>query len=131
MKRILIILMLVSLAHQGWTQQTSSHQFSSAPETARFEMVQSGESPMLTFKIDKYNGRVYRLIVEDEGVSWMIIPTLSEVNSKDKKYPNQVNYQIFTSGHSVVLTYLINVNTGLTWQLYTDPDIGTFWGLVE
>lgn len=60
MKRIFFILMLVSLTGQCWTQVIYSHQFSSAPEIARYEIVQSEKESRYTLKIDKYTGQVFK-----------------------------------------------------------------------
>ena len=42
------------------------------------------------------------------------------------KYFKKVNYQVFTSDLAVRMTYLINVNTGASWQLAADEE-GNFW----
>jgi hypothetical protein len=41
----------------------------------------------------------------------------SDLQAGDKAVPGRVNYQIFTSGVSLKYTFLLNVNTGVSWVL--------------
>jgi len=126
MKRILFISVLILLAIEGWSQETYHSQFSSSPETSRFQIVQSEMGARYTFNIDKYTGSVFLLVKSKSGLTWQIIE--SEDQDYDKKIPDQVNYQLFTSGLGVRYTFLINVNTGITWQLTEDSKTGNlFW----
>lgn len=128
-KRICLILMLIALAGQSWAQETNRNQFSSAPETSRYQIVQSELAAKITLKIDKYTGRVFQLVQGSKGLSWQLI--VAEKHSEDKATPDKVNYQVFTSGLAVRMTYLLNVNTGATWQLSEDNEIGVFWKALE
>jgi hypothetical protein len=125
MKGIFLILVLASLAGHGWTQEANSHQYSSAPETSRFQIVQSKHGARLTFNIDKYTGNVFLLVKGESGVTWQLID--SEEQLYDETIPNQVNYQLFTSGLGIRYTFLINVNTGITWELVEDKKLDVFW----
>ena len=128
MNRIFFILMLVSLAHQGWTQETNHNQFSSAPNTARYEIVQSELGARITLKIDKYLGIVYLLVERDTRLFWQVM----HIQNKDAATLDKVNYQIFTSGIGIRFSFLLNVNTGATWQLSEDPTDGVlFWSVLE
>ena len=130
MKKTIFILMLVSFVGQGWAQETNRHQFSSAPETSRFQIVQSELGARLTFNIDKFTGNVFLLVEGSNGLTWQLIS--SEEQSSDETTANQVNYQIFTSGLGVRMTFLINVNTGITWQLAEDTKSGNyFWDAMK
>ncbi len=43
-----------------------------------------------------------------------------------------VNYQVFTSGITLRDTFLINLNTGATWQLMHDPERDEdFWSVIQ
>lgn len=122
--------MLVSLAHQGWTQETHRNQFSSAPDTARYEIVQSELGAKITLKIDKYAGQVYLLVEKKTELSWQLM--VVQKHTQDKATPGKVNYQIFTSGLGVRFTFLLNVNTGATWQLAEHPEYKElFWTALE
>jgi len=130
MKRIFFILMFVSLAHQGWTQGTYRNQFSSAPDTARYEIVQSELGVKITLKINKYDGQVYLLVEGKKKLAWQLMAV--DKHTQDKKIPGKVNYQIFTSGLGVKFTFLLNVNTGATWQLATETEYNElFWSALE
>jgi hypothetical protein len=130
MKRIYIFLILFVLTVNGWSQETYHHQFSNTPETSRFQIVQSEFGVRFTFNIDKYTGSVFQLVKSESGLTWQIIE--AEVQDFDEKKPNQVNYQIFTSGLGIRYTFLINVNTGITWQLTEDSESGDlFWSTLK
>ena len=126
MKRIFFFLLLHMLTVKGWSQETSHHQFSSTPESSRFQIVQSEMGVRYTFNIDKYTGNVFLLVKGKSGLTWQIIE--AEIQDYDEKKTNQVNYQLFTSGLGVRFTFLINVNTGITWQLAEDKKTDVlFW----
>lgn len=130
MKKVLFISLLVYLSSPCWTQEVKHHQFSNAPETSRFQIVQSEIGARLTFNIDKYTGKVFLLVEGIEGLTWQLIN--AEKQEFDQTNPNQVNYQIFTSGLGVRLTFLINVNSGITWQLTEDTITGDyFWATMK
>ena len=124
MKRILFILLFVSLAHQGWTQEIYSHQFSSAPETARYEIVQSERGSRYTLKIDKYTGQVFQIAEKRNGdLTWEPI-LLLEMLTQEEATPDKVNYQVFISGIGARYILLLHVKTGKTWQLAEDKETG-------
>jgi len=128
MKKIFFILIIISLSHLGWTQETNHNQFSSAPNTARYEIVQSELGARITLKIDKYLGMVYLLVERDTKLFWQVM----HVQNQDAASPDKVSYQIFTSGIGQKFTFLLNVNTGATWQLTEDPTNGVlFWCVLE
>ena len=122
---ILVAVLLVSFVGQASAQETNRNQISSAPQTSRFEIIQSELAAKITLKIDKYTGKVFQLVKGSKGLSWQLIP--AEKHSKDNAAANKVNYQVFTSGIAVRMTYLINVNTGASWQLSEDSELGVFW----
>jgi hypothetical protein len=130
MKRLFFIMGLFILTVNVWSQENYHHQFSSAPEISRFQIIQSEMGVRYTFNIDKYSGNVFQLVKSKSGLTWQIIE--AEIQDYDEKKPNQVNYQIFTSGSGVRYTFLINVNTGITWQLTEDKKTGVlFWSALK
>jgi len=45
---------------------------------------------------------------------------------------DKVNYQVFTSGITLRDTFLIDLNTGATWQLMHDPERDEdFWSVIQ
>lgn len=129
MKYLFLSPMIVLFASKALAEETNRHQFSNAPNTSRFEIIQSGLAAKITLKIDKYTGRVYQLVQGTKGLSWSLLA--SEKHPDDKVLENKVNYQVFISGLAVRMTYLINVNTGASWQLAADEEIGNFWKALE
>jgi len=129
MKGIILFILLFLLLSPVWAQETPNHQYSDAPETSRYQIIQSELGVRLTFKIDKYLGEVYLLVKgEDDRLTWESM--IKEEHPFDEAIQNQekVNYQIFTSGLGIKFTFLINVNTGATWQLVEDTeDKLLFW----
>lgn len=135
MKTLIFILMFLSLTHQGWSQETNQFQTSDILSIGRYEIVQGELVVSITFKIDKYLGRVYQLVMDENELLWRLmyvenqdIPTLPSLN--------KVNYQIFTtkmlkgsaSDSGVGITFLLNVNTGATWRLVKEQTSGElFW----
>jgi len=45
----------------------------------------------------------------------------------DKRNDRRVNYQLFTSGIALRYTFLMNVNTGATWQKLETPEKDLVW----
>lgn len=127
MKRLLFTIILITIVGQAWAQETNRHQFSSAPESARYEIVQSELGARITLKIDKYDRRVYLLVEGTYGLAWELMQVEEHI-LEDTKITGKVNYQVFTSGIGQKFTFLMNVNTGATWQLAEDTETGAiFW----
>jgi len=120
--------MLVSLTHHSWAQE-ANHEFSSAPENVCYQIVQSQLGARWTFKIDKYNGKVFQLVKGKDGSVWQMI--YKNIHTQDEITQDKVNYQIFTSALGARWTFLLNVNTGATWQLTEDKKSGIFWTALE
>ena len=130
MKKIILTLMLISLADLAFTQEIYHNQLSSAPDTSRFEIIQSELGVKITFLIDKYSGTIYQLVQGEKGLTWQLMAI--EKHILNKTTPGKVNYQIFTSGQGIKFTFLLNVNTGATWKLAEDKESGvTFWSAFD
>ena len=98
------------------------HVQSAVPAESRFEFVQSTIAARHTFKIDKFTGRVFQLVAaQDGGVSWDSILRLDHVLDLDIS-KDRPNYQLFSSGLAAKYTFLMNVNSGATWQLVKDSE---------
>ena len=70
---------------------------------------------------------VYLLVEGTYGLLWELM-IVQEHFSKNTTINEKVNYQIFTSGLGPRYTFLINVNTGATWQLAEDSESDIlFW----
>jgi len=137
MSRVILILLsiLIFLKAEGqdynyYSEDSKRHQYSSAPETAKYEIVQSEWGVRETYMIDKHTGKVYQLVKGlDDELTWQLIPKLP--HPQDTIIPNSVNYQFWTSRSGVRFTFLLNINTGATWQITEDPDFGLFWSPID
>ncbi len=91
------------------------HQLSSSVPGARFEIVQSPLAAMWTFRLDRYAGAVWLLMSDDEKNShWIEM----EFSRRPKvANPTQPRFQLFTSGLAAEHTYLVDTQSGDTWQL--------------
>lgn len=132
MKGIFSILILVPFAFKSWTQEAFSHQFSSVPQTARYEIVQSERGARYTFKIDKHTGQVFQIAEKNnQDLTWEPILFMNPL-TQDETTPDKVNFQIFISGLGARHIYLLHLDTGKTWQLAEDSQSGTmFWVTFE
>ncbi|HTR78201.1 MAG TPA: hypothetical protein VMH39_08830 [Gemmatimonadaceae bacterium] len=103
------------------------HESTALPEDARFEIIQSSIAAKLTLRLDRFSGEVDQMVSRpDSSIGWQAVPR--EVNPvRDQEIVGRANYQIFSSGITIRFTFLINSNTGATWQLYEDPNHGWFW----
>ena len=88
----------------------------------RFQIVQSNIAAKGTFKLDTYEGKVYQLVVDyNNNESWESLKRIGN-SMNDNQFDGQRNYEIFLSTIAMRYTYLINLNTGATWQLVEDPN---------
>ena len=67
MKKSTLCILIALWAYQAWSQDFYKHQFSSVPDTSRYEIVQSEMGVRYTFKIDKYKGEVFQLVKSLKG----------------------------------------------------------------
>lgn len=82
----------------------------------RYEIIMSDIIARHAFKVDKYTGNVYQLVeIKDGYLTWELL--YRDKASNDVQIANKINYQLYMSGLAVRFVFLINVNTGITWQL--------------
>jgi hypothetical protein len=98
------------------------------PQTARYEIVQSERGARYTFKIDKYTGQVFQIAEKNNhDLTWEPI-IFKDPRTQDETTPDKVNFQILISGLGARYIFLLQVNTGKTWQLAEDTKSGIlFW----
>jgi hypothetical protein len=103
------------------------HDRTSAVADGRFEIVQSTLAARLTLRVDRFAGVTYQMMqLPDSTVVWQPMIRLPH-REPDVRSANRANYQVFTSGHGLTFTFMINSNTGATWQLKEDPKQGWYW----
>ena len=97
-----------------------------APD-GRFEILQSALAARITLRVDRFTGITDQLVERpDSALSWRPMLRLSH-RDPDTRVVGRANYQVFTSGIEAKLTFMININSGATWQLKEDPKEGWFW----
>ncbi|QBR00495.1 hypothetical protein [Paraburkholderia pallida] len=97
------------------------------PVDARFEIVQSELAVRWTFKLDKFTGNVFQLVATKSGdLAWEEMPRFKS-RVPDPVTPGRPNYQIFMSGIMAKNMFLMNVNSGATWQLQKGSDDTVGW----
>lgn len=112
---------------RGTAQEFAVHQATTAPLDARYEIVQSTLAAKHTFRLDRFMGATDVLVVGIDGArGWQAIPRLAHPDDA-RINARRPAYQVFTSGLAVKHTFLINVVTGATWELFEDPSRGLFW----
>lgn len=123
---ILVTLALLPIELRA-QREPVTHERSSAPSDARFELVQSTLAARSTFRIDKQTGRVDQIVMrEDSTLTWQAVRRL-EHPAGDPRITGRTNYQLFMSGLANRHTFLVNVNNGATWQLVISKDEVLSW----
>lgn len=113
----------------GFAQESNRNQVSTAPDSVQYELIQSELGARYTFKVDKFNGYIFQLVQGEEDLTWQKIELVDIFQDKDSL--DRVNYQLFVSGLGARYIFLLNVNTGMTWQLTEDLDSGElFWNWI-
>ncbi len=126
MKRLLLILFLGLTLCTEITAQIQTEQSYATSGDSRYEIIQSGLSRKMTFKIDKYDGIVYQLVkTETDGLAWQKIERM--LVSLDNLKPNEVNFQLFLGGIAIRDCILLNIHIGATWVLVKDENDNTFF----
>lgn len=95
-----------------------AHQQTTPPSTARYEIVQSPVAARWTFRLDRYSGHVSRLTTRTgDDLVWENMEILDPPAIAN---PVRPRLQIFTSGFAARYTFLLDTETGRTWQVVTD-----------
>ena len=94
-----------------------SHQATTLPANARYEIIQSTLAAKWTFKLDRYTGRVWQLVITSAGENaWEEMIIRDDIKPQS---PLKNRFQIFTSGLAARHTFLLDVETGKTWVVIT------------
>ena len=132
MKEMILVSIMMSFGFQCFSQQNSEHFSSMVPSNSRYELLQpKGEyGSLFTIMLDKYEGKISRLEKSDTGYFYWDQMFIDD-HPDDMKKEQSVNYQIFFSADGVLLTFLVNVNTGATWRLVKDNSTGLWWSTIK
>ena len=90
-----------------------SHQLTSTPAGARFEVLQSTLAAKWTFRLDRFTGRVWLLVkTADDDNAW---EEMQVYQRPETPSPTRARFQLFTSGLAARHTFLIDGDSGKTW----------------
>jgi hypothetical protein len=94
-----------------------SHQFTTAPAGARYEIVQSTLAARWTFRLDRFTGRVWQLVrTKDDDNAW---EEMRVFERPQLQAPTRPRFQLFTSGLAARHTFLLDSDSGRTWVVVT------------
>ena len=132
MKRILWLLtaslLILPYSLTGQDLQSVQHQASTPPSDARFEIFQSGPAAKWTFKLDRITGNVDRLVSAKSGnLAWEKMKVLPHPRAVNSAKPH---FQIFVSSLAPQFTFLLDNESGATWQNDSRND-GVVWQPIE
>lgn len=107
--------LFVAVSAEGQDDPTPVHVLSPAANNARYAIVQSTVVVRDTFRLDRYTGRIHRIVKEEDGtLVWEEMVVHERPKLQTASTPR---FQLFLSGTSVRHTYLLDTSTGDTWQV--------------
>ena len=134
-RSIASIVVLLLIAAPVFAQEDSPltpHAMSDMPSWGRYQIVQSHNSYVLTFRLDRHTGDVdqFAYINDGSGVAeWRSLdsaPGLQVVSDG-----SEPRFVLFTSGPFPIDMFLIDTTSGQTWALRADGTIdGWYWDRV-
>ena len=101
-------------------QPPAPHVMTTPAADARYEILQSSLSDRWTFRLDRYCGRISRLVeTPEKNHTWeeMDVKALPNCNISPRPH-----FQIFLSSLAARFTFLIDTESGETWKLLTSTD---------
>lgn len=112
--RFLIIGFVALFASNTFAAEAVIHSATTSPLNSRYEIVSSTILARHTYRLDKFCGYIAQLVLISNGDNaWSNMP----VQDLPRCQGDKPRYQLFTSGIAAKHTYLINVDTGRTWQI--------------
>lgn len=134
MKAPTLVLSVMLLAAQAFAQdkpqtqpQDKQQEYyrTPVPDTARWHLFQAGTAKKWTFLLDKYTGRAWVRVRDDnKRLKWQ--RTTVEGNMPNLP-ANKINYQIFLSQHGEAGFFLLCIEDGSTWFMGEDEEKKLGW----
>lgn len=101
-------------------QPSDVHQVTTSPPNARFEIMQSELAAKWTFRLDRFTGQIFQLVkTKTEDYTW---EEMEVVGRRSVSQPTRARFQLFASGIAARYTFLLDADTGRTWQLTTSKE---------
>ena len=128
MKNLIFSILLVLVSSSAIYSQNdySAHQQTTTPTDARYEILQSEIAVKVTYRLDRYTGRVWRMF-KDDGDGLLYWSELDVQYLPEIEHPTKPRFILFTSGIVVRHTFLMDTETGSTWQAYQDTNDGSYF----
>lgn len=123
----LFLFVSCALANTAFAQlNAATHQMTTLPSDARYEIVQSPLAAKWTFRLDRYTGQVYQFVKMENNELFVVWEAMPVEGLYDIPEPNRPRFVIFSSGIAARHTFLMDSDTGQTWMLgtVTYPAIG-------
>lgn len=119
-KNLFLVLAMIANPVFAQSKEVSIHASTTAGNQSRYEVVQSTLAARWTFRLDKVCGNIGQLVsTQSEGVTWEPMPVLGlpkcVADGKNR-------YQLFLSGLAARHTFLLNTESGKTWQIRSVKD---------
>jgi hypothetical protein len=113
---IIVSTMILCHAVAADGQEIRENRTTTAPLEARFEILQAEPQARLTYRLDRYTGRVDQLAQKAGQSLWqeMDVPDRAIISA-----PTAPRFRLFTSHSNIIgrLTLLLDTQTGQTWKL--------------
>lgn len=107
------------------------HEKSATPTSGRYEIVESPLLARLAFKLDKFTGSIWQLVIDKKSeLKWEPMAVHGLVRFKSETY-TAPRYQIFMSGRAAMRTFLIDSLSGRTWIYTKFTDESVAWAQME
>ncbi len=129
----LISTLFFCLNSHAQSKDVNIHTSTTSGNNSRYEIIQSTLAARWTFRVDKVCGNISQMVLnKDEELIWqqMVILGLPKCTQDGKN-----RYQVFTSGIATRHTFLMNTESGKTWQVRSmkdkDGDEFSAWFAIE
>ena len=109
----------LSVGALAQSNDVSIHESTTKPADGRFEVIQSPLAAKWTFRLDRYTGRVDKMVRTLFGdMAW---ESMSVVDLPDAASANSPRFVLFSSSIAARHTFLVDSLTGKTWLLSSLP----------
>lgn len=115
LKLAALSVLLLSVLGNSQEMPSDIHQSSLLPANARYEIVGSQLAARWLFKLDRYTGKISQIVHDkNDDMSWeeMDVEHLPTIGT-----PTRPRFQLFLSGIAARWMFLLDTDTGATWQL--------------
>ena len=130
MRIFFAVVFLFALNLSSFSQDLKGSNQTTSLNGGRWEFFMSDIAVSMTFIIDKFTGDILQLVErKDKTMTWEYIQ--KEKSTKDIQKQDVINYQLFSSGLGIRYTFLLNTNSGLTWQLVKEENETLYFQLIE